>query len=331
MNRSIFKRFGVLWGRGLLRGLLGLAGANLLCFLLFFVLYPAGAPFGRLAPEPAPPALEGVTARGGATPAGPVFFNAEASGSGHFTQTLFYDRTVRVLGGELGVDFKSRAIADQVAARLGPSFALVGVPALLCCMAALAAALGFVVVAARRQDGVGAGDLLVVLGVGAALLLVGTGLVEHMFEWLQGIGFAPGRLVDGGAPWLAAGAVLGGLGVAWWWRGTAFRPALAAGPARAARARGLSEFAVCLNHGAVCTLPAVRTPVLGLIGFLFMLSLILETLFEVPGLGQYAVESFHAGDVFALHSLVLIGMFLNAALVAVARIALPRFDAPRWQ
>lgn len=323
MQRVTLARAGILFGRGCTRALLRLVGANLLCFVLLFVLYPGGAAVAD--PEAAGVHASGVPAH----PAVPtaVLFNMSATGIGHLTETLFFDRSVRVLGGDFGVDVRGRRIADEVAGRIGPSAALVGVPALLFVLAAALTGLGFVLIAARRSAGGHAiGVLVVVAGV---LIFAGQHGLARLFAYLQASGFGPGRLADDGGRLLVVAAVLVGLAVALWWREVGLMPALADAPARAARARGLPEWVVCLNHGAVCALPALRTPAFGSIGFLFLLSLVLETVFEVPGLGRYAVEAFHAGDAIALHSVVLLGVFLHGVGLGLVWMAFARFEAPR--
>lgn len=326
MQRATLARAGILFGRGFTRALLRLVGANLLCFVLLFVLYPGGA---VVAEHVADPEAAGVHASGvPAHPAVPtaVLFNMSATGIGHLTETLFFDRSVRVLGGDFGVDVRGRRIADEVAGRIGPSAALVGVPVLLFVLAAALTGLGFVLIAARRSAGGHAiGVLVVVAGV---LIFAGQHGLARLFEYLQASGFGPVRLADDGGRLLVVAAVLVGLAVALWWREAGLMPALADAPARAARARGLPEWAVCLNHGAVCALPALRTPAFGSIGFLFLLSLVLETVFEVPGLGRYAVEAFHAGDAIALHSVVLLGVFLYGVGLGLVWMAFAHFEAP---
>lgn len=328
MSRLHFARAGKRLGRTILRTLLCLLGANLLCFVLFFMLYSAGEPLAGIEVRPTPAGVNGMPATALGAESTPLLFNVAASGVGHFTETRLFDRTVRVLGGDFGEDARGREIVDQLVARIGPSAALVGVPAVLFVVAAGATALGFVMISAHGNQGIGMAGLLVMSLVAACAVLGGHVAVAQLFAWLQSIGFGPGRLIDAGRPFLAVTAAFGGLALALWWRHVAYLPALAAGPARAARARGLPELKVCLSHGAVCALPAVRALVPGLISFLFMLSLMLETLFEVPGLGQYAVEGFHAGDVLALHSVTLLGVCLHLVGLNLAGLAFAPFDRP---
>lgn len=324
MSRLRFVRAGERLGRAILRTLLCLLGANLLCFVLLFIVYSAGEPHAGIELQPTPAGVNGTVAAQSV----PLLFNLAASGTGRFTETRLFDRTVRVLGGNFGEDARGREILNELVARIGPSAALVGVPAALFGVVAGATALGIVLIAARGHDGIGVTGLLAMSLMFAGAVLGGYVAVGQLFEWLMGVGFGPGRLIDTGRPLVAVTAAFGGLAVALWWRHVAFLPALAAGPARAARARGLPELKVCLSHGAMCALPAMRALVPGLISFLFMLSLVLETLFEVPGIGQYAVESFHAGDVFGLHSVILLGVCLHLVGLNLAELTFAPFDRP---
>lgn len=329
MKRSELAHAGMLLGRACARALVTLIGANLLCFVLLFVLHPGS----RAVADPA--ASTDLTGSNGAalrmssvTPI-PLLFNASASGRDQLTETLLFDRNVRVLSGDFGEDARGRRIADELAGRIGPSMALVGVPMLLFLLTSGLAGLVLVAAAVRRNQGSGGGEALALGAVTGTLVLAGHPLIELLFECLRSGGFGPGRLSDTGGALLGVGAVLAGLVVALWWRNLQLLPVLRGAVARAARARGLPELTVCLKHGAVSTLPALRTLVLGLIAFMFMLGLVLETLFEVPGLGQYAVEAFHAGDVVALHSVMLLGVLLHLVGLNLTWLAFARFEPPR--
>lgn len=321
-------RVGLRAGRAMLRTLLWLLGANLLCFVLLFVLHSGGGAMGGAAFELPAVGTDAASSPVRAGASVPLLFNAAASGAGRFTETLLFDRGVRVLWADFGEDARGRVVIREVLQRIGPSVALVGVPALLFVVTVGAAVLVFILIAARNNPGFGVTGALMMALVFAGVVLAGYVLVAGLFAWFSSIGFGPGRLVDEGRPLLTVAAASAGLTVALWWRQVALLPALIGGAARAARARGLPEMDVCLRHGVVCALPAFRTPVLGLVSFLFMLSLMLETLFEVPGLGQYAIEAFHVGDVFALHSVIFLGVFLHLAGLNLAWLAFARFERP---
>lgn len=293
MNRSTVRPAIILFMGRLMRALLTWVMANLLCLMLLSLFDPGGAT------DPA---------RGG--------------------DNLVLDRSLQLLSGNWGEDAQGRRIVDEVTARVGPSLAVVGIPMLLFVLTAGLTGFAFVSAVARRGARWGLRDLLMVGAEVLSLFLMGYFLIVLMFERLHVDGFGPGRLNDSGALIVAFGAVLSGWVVALWWRNLHLLPALTGQAVGAARARGLPERMVCLKHGVVCTLPALRTLALGLISFIFLLSLVLETLLEVPGLGRYLLDAFHAGDVLALHALIVLGVCIHLVGLNLVWFALPHIEAP---
>ena len=78
---------------------------------------------------------------------------------------------------------------------------------------------------------------------------------------------------------------------------------------RTARAKGLSERRVVLRHGLRASLTPIVT-ILGLdLGGLLGGALITETVFNLQGLGNYAVRSVFSGDLYAILDVTLIAAF----------------------
>ena len=78
---------------------------------------------------------------------------------------------------------------------------------------------------------------------------------------------------------------------------------------RTARAKGLSERRVVMKHGLRASLTPIVT-ILGLdLGGLIGGALITETVFNLPGLGSYAVKSVFSGDLYAILDVTIIASF----------------------
>jgi peptide/nickel transport system permease protein len=78
---------------------------------------------------------------------------------------------------------------------------------------------------------------------------------------------------------------------------------------RTARAKGLSERRVVLKHGLRASLTPLVT-LLGLdLGALLGGAIITETVFNIPGIGSYAVRSVFSGDLYAILDVTLIAAF----------------------
>jgi peptide/nickel transport system permease protein len=78
---------------------------------------------------------------------------------------------------------------------------------------------------------------------------------------------------------------------------------------RTARAKGLSERRVVLKHGLRASLTPLVT-LLGLdLGTLMGGAIITETVFNFPGIGNYAVQSVFSGDLYAILDVTIIAAF----------------------
>src|SRR5688500_9631409 len=107
-----------------------LIGVNLITFALFFVVNTpddmARMQLGtrRVTPE----AIEKWKAEQGYDK--PLFWNSSASGAGKLTDTIFYERSVRLFAFDFGLSEDKRDIATEIRTRMWPSLAL-AVPVLI--------------------------------------------------------------------------------------------------------------------------------------------------------------------------------------------------------
>jgi peptide/nickel transport system permease protein len=89
---------------------------------------------------------------------------------------------------------------------------------------------------------------------------------------------------------------------------------------RTARAKGISERRVVLRHG----LRAGLTPIVTLagldLGVLLGGTILVETVFNIPGVGRYAVEAIQSGDLPAIQGAVLFGAIFIVLAIMVADI-----------
>lgn len=102
--------------------------------------------------------------------------------------------------------------------------------------------------------------------------------------------------------------------------GENLRETLAQDYVRTARAKGISERRVVLRHG----LRAALTPVVSLaaldLGLLLGGTILVETVFNIPGVGRFAVESISNGDLPAIQGTVLFGAIFIVLAILVSDI-----------
>lgn len=234
----------------------------------------------------------------------PLLVNAAASGTGQLTETLLFSRGVRVLAGDFGVDRNGHVIADELFARLPLSLALVGTLLLVVGMAALLPVATWVLAELKlRAPWRGAG-----FTIGTLVALVA---VYWPAQWLVGAVWRfvrPGQLAEHAAGALLGLALIAGLGAgAWWVRGT-WMPLWRGAAADTGRLLGLNGATVFIAHVMPGALRRGLGAAAGWVGGILAIDLMLETIFEVRGVGRYAVEAFHAADVAVLQVLILLGV-----------------------
>ncbi len=102
--------------------------------------------------------------------------------------------------------------------------------------------------------------------------------------------------------------------------GENLREAMAQDYVRTARAKGLPERRIVLRHG----LRAALTPVVTLaaldLGVLLGGTILVETVFNIPGVGRYAVEAIQNGDLPAIQGVVLFSAIFIVLAILVADI-----------
>jgi peptide/nickel transport system permease protein len=102
--------------------------------------------------------------------------------------------------------------------------------------------------------------------------------------------------------------------------GENLRQAMAQDFVRTARAKGLSEQRIVLRHG----LRAALTPIVSLaaldLGLLLGGTILIETVFNIPGVGRYAVEAIQNGDLPAIQGTVLFGAIFIVIAILVADV-----------
>jgi peptide/nickel transport system permease protein len=95
---------------------------------------------------------------------------------------------------------------------------------------------------------------------------------------------------------------------------------------RTARAKGLSERRVVLKHGLRASLTPIVT-ILGLdLGALLGGAIITESVFNLPGIGQYAVQSVFSGDFYAILDVTIIAAFFVTMANLVVDVAYAFLD-----
>jgi peptide/nickel transport system permease protein len=288
-----------------------LIGVNIITFLLFFVVNSpddmARMHLGqkRVTPE----AIEKWKAEKGYDK--PLFVNLQAQGAGKLTQTIFYDKSVRLFWFDFGPSDDGRDISYEISTRMWPSLAI-AIPSLLVgllCYITFALSLAFF--RATYIDLLGVVTCVAAMSISGLFYIIGGQyVISKLWNLVPISGYG-----DGLDTWRfvilpAAIGVVGGIGASARLYRTIFLEEIGKDYVRTARAKGLPEARVLFHHVLRNGLIPILTGVVVAIPTLFIGSLVLESFFGIPGLGSYTIDAIEAQDFAVVRAMVFLGSVL---------------------
>jgi peptide/nickel transport system permease protein len=289
-----------------------LIGVNLLTFILFFVVNtPENMARVNLGVKHVTPAaIEKWKAEHGYDK--PLLYNNKEQGSSSLTNTIFYEKSVRLFVFDFGKADDGRDIGHDILQRMWPSLAI-AVPMFLVGLLVnitLSMLLAFFRGTYIDTSGVVLGVIL--MSISALFYIIGgqfvMGKLWHLVpisgysdEWPTAIKFLILPVVIG---------VIGGIGGGTRWYRTIFLEEINKDYVRTARAKGLSELNVLFRHVLKNAMVPILTGVVVVIPMLFMGSLLTESFFGIPGLGSYTIDAILAQDFSIVKAMVFLGSVL---------------------
>jgi peptide/nickel transport system permease protein len=288
-----------------------LIGVNIVTFLLFFTVNTpddmARMHLGlkRVTPE----AIEKWKQERGYDK--PVVFNTAAPGLARLTETIFFEKSLRMFVFDFGAADDGRDIAREIRTRMWPSLA-VALPVFLVGLAVyITFALMVAFFRATYIDFWGVVLCVAMMSISAMFYIIGGQyLVSKLLHLVPISGFQGGvDAVKFLALPVAIGIVSGLGGSARLYR-TFFLEEISKDYVRTARAKGLSEAAVLFRHVLKNAMIPILTGAVVAIPLLFMGSLITESFFGIPGLGSYTIDAIRSQDFGVVRSMVFIGSLL---------------------
>lgn len=288
-----------------------LIGINLITFALFFFVNTpddmARMQLGikRVTPE----AIEKWKAERGYDR--PRFWNGAAAGLEKATDTIFFQKSVKLFVFDFGRAEDNRDIANEIRMRMGPSLAL-AIPVFLVGIAVnITFALGMAFFRATYLDFWGVILCVAMMSISSLFYIIGGQyLISKLWHLVPISGYEGG--LDA-AKFLALPVlvgVMGGIGAGSRWYRTLFLEEMGKDYVRTARAKGLAEATVMFRHVLQNAMIPILTGVVVVIPLLFMGSLITESFFGIPGLGSYTLDAIQAQDFAVVRAMVFIGSVL---------------------
>ena len=292
-------------------GLLVLAGINLVTFLLFFKVNSpddmARLQLGGKRVTAA--AVEKWKAERGYDR--PSFFDERAAGFEKLTNTMFFDSSARMFAFDFGRADSGRDIAGEILRRAGPSLAL-ALPVFIVGLGlSITIALGLAFFRGTYLDFWGVTVLVAMMSISALFFIVaGQFALARVLQLMPISGFESGADTWRFLLLPIVVSVVARLGPEARFYRTLFLEEIGKDYVRTARSKGLSEPAVLFRHVLRNALIPILTTSVAFIPLLFMGSLITESFFSIPGLGNYLIEAIGAQDFAIVRAMVFIGSVL---------------------
>ena len=258
----------------------------------------------------------------------PKIVNTKEKGLQKFTQTIFYQKSLKLLWFDFGKSDRNNVdIGQQIRRRMGPSL-LIAIPTFI--IGILVNITAAMIIAYYRGTYIDVWGLIVcviLMSISTLFYIIGGQfMLGKVLKLLPISGYDIGlhSLKFVFMP-VAIGLITGiGSGVRFY--RTIFLEEINKDYIRTARAKGLSEVQVLFKHGLKNAMIPILTGVVMAIPFLFMGSLLMEAFFSIPGLGSFMIEAIHSMDFAIVRAMVYLGAILYIVGLILADISYTLVD-----
>lgn len=241
----------------------------------------------------------------------PLLYNSNDSGTRKFTETIFFQKSVRLFVFDFGMSDGGRDISHAISERFLPSLAI-AIPALLLGLwVNISLAMLMTFFKGTYLDSWGIFICVMMMSISTLFYIVGGQyLVAKVLKWVPVSGYVDGAF---GLKFLILPvviSVIGGIGSGARWYRSFFLEEMSKDYVRTARAKGLTETVVLFKHVLKNAMIPILTGVIVLLPLLFLGSLLTESFFGIPGLGSYTIDAIRHQDFAIVRSMVFLGSVL---------------------
>jgi peptide/nickel transport system permease protein len=288
-----------------------LIGVNLITFIVFFVVNTPDdmARMHLGAKRVTPEAIDKWKQERGYDK--DLLWNEKAAGAAKFTDTIFFEKSLRLFAFDFGRAEDKRDIAHEIRTRMGPSLAL-AIPVFLVGLAVnITFALLMAFFRATYLDFWGVVLCVAMMSISTLFYIIGGQYLASKILHLVPIsGYDDGLDAAKFVILPVLIGVVSGIGSGSRWYRTIFLEEMGRDYVRTARAKGLAESVVLFRHVLKNAMIPILTGAVVVIPLLFMGSLLAESFFGIPGLGSYTIDAIQAQDFAVVRSMVFIGSVL---------------------
>lgn len=241
----------------------------------------------------------------------PMLYNGAGQRLEHFTDTIFFEKSLRLFAFDFGNADDGRSIRNEILTRMWPSLALQVPVFLVGLVVYLTFALVMAFFRATYIDFWGVVLCVAMMSISSLFYIIGGQYVfSKVWDLVPISGYSAGPDAFKFLVLPVVIGVLSGIGTGARWYRTIFLEEMGKDYVRTARAKGLAETTVMFRHVLKNGMIPILTGTVVVIPTLFMGALIMESFFGIPGLGSYTIDAIQAQDFAVVRSMVFLGSVL---------------------
>ena len=241
----------------------------------------------------------------------PLLFNQQAAGTERLTDTIFFEKSVRLFAFDFGASDSGRNIGEDISQRMWPSLAIALPVFLIGLLVYISVSMLLAFFRGTYVDVSGVVACVILMSVSGLFYIIGGQyLFSKVLHLVPVSGYEPGWLAWRFVLLPVAIGVFAGIGSSSRWYRTIFLEEINRDYVRTARAKGLSELRLLFRHVLKNAMVPILTGVVVVLPTLFMGNLILESFFGIPGLGAYTIEAIQNQDFAIVRAMVFLGSVL---------------------
>ena len=241
----------------------------------------------------------------------PLLYAAQERGAARFTQTVFYQKSLRLFLFDFGRADDGRDIGADIRQRMWPSLAIAVPTLLIGLLTNITLALTLAFFRGSYIDYAGVVAAVALMSISAMFFIIGGQfLIGKLLHLTPISGFRGGLDTPRFLFLPVLVGVAAGLGAGVRWYRTIFLEELHRDYVTTAWAKGLREPTVLFGHVLRNALIPILTGVVVILPTLFLGSLLFESFFSIPGLGSYTIDAIHSQDFSIVRAMVFLGACL---------------------
>ena len=244
-----------------------------------------------------------------------------------FTQTLFWQHSLRMLFFQYGKSMKNKPIGDEVLKRMVPSLTITIPSFVLGLVFTVFFAMILALFRGTYVDYWGVVVCVFMMSISGLFYILGMQLVAGKILRL----FPISGYDYGLASWKFIAmpiviSVVGGLGGGVRFYRAIFLEEINRDYVRTARAKGLRERSVLFVHVLKNAMIPILTRVVVSLPFLISAGLVMESFFAIPGLGGFTLEGIQSQDFIVVQAMVSLGSFMYVIALLLTDISYTLVD-----